>query len=64
LHNPKFVATFAFSLRMAVFTILLSILLMVPTVYWVHLRLPRLRPVVEFVTLLPFVVPAIVHVFG
>ncbi|MBA3948039.1 MAG: ABC transporter permease subunit [Herpetosiphonaceae bacterium] len=64
LHNPKFVQTFAFSLRMAVFTIVVSILLMVPTVYWVHLRVPRLRPMVEFVTLLPFVVPAIVHVFG
>jgi putative spermidine/putrescine transport system permease protein len=30
----------------------------------VHLRLPRLRPVLEFVTLLPLVIPAIVIVFG
>lgn len=37
---------------------------MVPTAYWVQLRLPRLRPVVEFITLLPLVVPAIVIVFG
>ena len=35
-----------------------------PTAYWVQLRLPRLRPVIEFITLLPFVVPAIVLVFG
>ena len=35
-----------------------------PTAYWVRLRLPRLRPVVEFITLLPFVIPAIVIVFG
>jgi putative spermidine/putrescine transport system permease protein len=36
----------------------------VPTAYWVRLRLPRVRPIVEFVTLLPFVVPAIVLVYG
>ena len=35
-----------------------------PTAYWVNLRLPRLRPVVEFITLLPLVIPAIVIVFG
>jgi putative spermidine/putrescine transport system permease protein len=39
-------------------------LLMVPTVYWVHLRLPRVRPAVEAVTILPFVVPPIVLVVG
>ena len=36
----------------------------VPTAYWVHLRMRHLRPLVEFITLLPFVVPAIVLVFG
>ena len=39
-------------------------LLIVPTAFWVRLRLPRLRPVVEFVTLLPFVIPPVVLVFG
>ena len=38
--------------------------LIVPTAYWVRLRLPRLRPIVEFVTLLPFVIPPVVLVFG
>ncbi len=37
---------------------------MVPTAFWVRLRMPRARPVVEFITLLPFVVPPIVLVFG
>lgn len=64
LTDPEFLRTFAFSFRMAVFTIILSILLIVPTAYWVHLRLRRLRPVVEFITLLPFVVPGIILVFG
>jgi len=62
--NPRFRETFVFSLEMAALTILLSTALLVPTVYWVHLRVPRARPLVEFITLLPFVVPAIVHVFG
>ena len=62
--NPKFLETFAFSLEMAFFTILVSVLLLVPTAYWVNLRAPRLRPLVELITLLPFVVPPIVHVFG
>ena len=32
--------------------------LFVPTIYWVHLRLPKLRPVIAFMALVPFVVPA------
>jgi putative spermidine/putrescine transport system permease protein len=64
LKDPKFYQTFLFSLQMAVWTILASTLLMVPTAYWVHLRLPRLRPVMELMTLMPFVIPAIVLVFG
>ena len=62
--DPQFVETFVFSNQMAVLTIFASLLLVVPTAYWVHLRLPRLRPLIEFITLLPFVVPAIVLVFG
>ena len=62
--DPKFLETFLFSNVMAVFTILTSLLLIVPTAYWVHLRMPRWRSAVEFVTLMPFVIPAIVLVFG
>lgn len=64
LGNPEFRATFAFSIVMALATIVVGVLLVVPTAYWVRLRLPRLRPVMEFVTLLPLVIPAIVIVFG
>ncbi len=39
-------------------------MIFVPTAYWVRLRLPQFRTAVEFITLLPFVVPAIVFVFG
>lgn len=64
LADPQFYRTFSFSLQMAVATIAASILLIVPTAYWVHLRLPQLRPVVELITLMPFVIPAVVLVFG
>jgi len=62
--DPQFRDTFIYSNKMAVITIIASLLLIIPTAYWVHLRLPRLRSLVEFITLLPFVIPAIVLVFG
>ena len=64
IGNPEFQATFGFSILMALATIVTGVLLVVPTAYWVRLRMPHLRPVVEFITLLPLVIPAIVIVFG
>lgn len=63
-NDPRFWQTFGFSVQMALLTIVVSTLLLVPTAYWVQLRAPRLRSAVELVTLLPFVVPSIVLVFG
>lgn len=62
--DTNFLPAFSESIVNAVATIFLSLLIVVPTAYWVTLRLPKLRPVVEFITLLPFVIPAIVLVFG
>ena len=42
----------------------LGVLIVAPTAFWVRMKLPKLRPVVEFVTLLPLVIPPIVIVFG
>jgi len=64
LADPKFQETFTYSVVMALVTILFGVLLVVPTAYWVRLKLPRLRPYIEFITLLPLVIPAIVIVFG
>jgi len=63
-EDPNFWDTIKFSLIIAVFTILVSIVLVVPTAYWIRLRLPKLRIMLEFISMLPFVVPAIVLVFG
>ena len=62
--DPRFQATFGYSVVAAIFTIIVGVLIVVPTAYWIRLRLPQLRPVVEFITLLPLVIPAIVIVFG
>ena len=64
LSDPAFWHTFGFSAASAVATILLGTLLVVPTAYWIRLKLPWLRPYVEFITLMPLVIPAIVLVFG
>jgi putative spermidine/putrescine transport system permease protein len=62
--DSKFASSLAYSFIVGVITVILSIALIVPTAYWVRLRAPRLRPIVEFVTLLPFVIPPVVLVFG
>jgi putative spermidine/putrescine transport system permease protein len=62
--DANFLPSFSESIINAAATIVLSLLIVVPTAYWVTLRLPKLRPVIEFITLLPFVIPAIVLVFG
>jgi putative spermidine/putrescine transport system permease protein len=64
LSTPAFYESFGFSLQMAVLTIIVGVLLVLPTVYWVQLKLPRLRPLLEFIALVPFVVPAVVLVYG
>lgn len=64
LGDAEFQRTFSYSLVMALVTIVFGVLLVVPTAFWVRLRLPAARPYVEFVTLLPLVIPAIVIVFG
>jgi putative spermidine/putrescine transport system permease protein len=59
-----FADAFTRSLLLAVLTVVLSLLLMVPTVVLVELRLPRLRTAVELLTLMPLVLPPIALVVG
>ena len=64
LNDPQFVATLLYSFTIGIITVIVSIGLIVPTAFWVRLRVPRLRRIVEFITLLPFVIPPILLVFG
>ena len=63
-NDSDFIKGFSFSILWGALTIIVGILIFVPTAYWVRLRLPQARTAVEFITLLPFVIPAIVFVFG
>ena len=62
--DAAFFSSLLYSFVIGLITIVVSTLIIVPTAYWVRLRLPRLRPIVEFVTLMPFVVPPVILVFG
>ena len=64
IGDPEFQATFTYSIMMALVTIVVGVLIVVPTAFWVRLKMPWARPYVEFITLLPLVIPAIVIVFG
>ncbi len=64
LQDPQFQATFTYSVVMSLVTIALGLALVLPAAIWVRIRLPRMRPVIEFITLLPLVIPVIVIAFG
>jgi putative spermidine/putrescine transport system permease protein len=52
------------SIKLAVITTLLTLVLMVPTTIYVHLRLPSIRPLLESITILPIVIPPVVLILG
>ena len=52
------------SLLLAVFTVVLMLAILVPTMIWVRLRAPWARGIVEFLCLLPLTIPALVIVVG
>lgn len=62
--DPRFWQGFRYSTIMAAITIVISVSIFVPTIYWMYLKVPQARPVMEVLTILPFIVPGIVLVFG
>ena len=52
------------SLVTAAIVMFLILVLIVPTVVWVHLKLPKLKRLVELICLIPLAIPAIVIVVG
>ena len=61
-HNVR--STFWLSVQIAFWTILLSLALMLWTVLWTTLKVRRMQPVVEFISILPYMVPPIAFVVG
>jgi putative spermidine/putrescine transport system permease protein len=62
--DPQFLKTFSFSLEMAIFTVIVGLALIVPTAIWVHLRVPKAKPIIDIFALLPFVIPPVILAFG
>jgi len=52
------------SVRLAIVTTLITLVLMIPTTVYVHLRLPHLRRALDGITILPIVIPPVVLIIG
>jgi putative spermidine/putrescine transport system permease protein len=52
------------SIRLAIVTTVITIALMLPTAVYVHLRLPKVRRLLEGITILPIVIPPVVLSVG
>jgi len=59
-QTSYFVTTLRNSLILSVATILVSLIVIVPTVYWVHTRLTGFKPLLDVLMILPFGIPTVV----
>jgi putative spermidine/putrescine transport system permease protein len=64
ISESGFTSSLGLSVRLAVVTTVITIALMLPTAVYVHLRLPKLRRLLEGITILPIVIPPIVLILG
>jgi putative spermidine/putrescine transport system permease protein len=64
INDPQFRQTFALSAQLALETIVISLVLVVPAAFWVNLRAPGLRNLINMLSTLSFVIPPIVLVSG
>jgi len=64
LDDPVLTDAIRTSILLAVLTVVGMVVLLVPTMVWVRLRVPRATRLVEFLCLLPLTIPALVIVVG
>lgn len=64
VRDPDLSAAIITSLLLALLTVAGMLVLLVPTMIWVRLRVPRATRLVEFLCLLPLTIPALVIVVG
>jgi putative spermidine/putrescine transport system permease protein len=64
ISQSGFASSLGLSVRLAVITTVITIVLMLPTAVYVHLRLPGLRRLMEGITILPIVIPPVVLIVG
>jgi putative spermidine/putrescine transport system permease protein len=64
VQDPELNSAIVTTLLLALFTVILMLVLLVPTMIWVRLRVPRAGRLLEFLCLLPLTIPALVIVVG
>jgi putative spermidine/putrescine transport system permease protein len=62
--NNEVLTAIGQSLLLCLTTVVLMLVLLLPTMIWVRLRLPKLSRIIEFLCLLPLTIPALVIVVG
>jgi putative spermidine/putrescine transport system permease protein len=62
--DHDFSQTLLLSLGLAFSATILSVVLVTPTAYWVQMRLPNARPLMDVLSLVPFAVPAVLLSLG
>jgi putative spermidine/putrescine transport system permease protein len=63
-HKEGLAQAISISMALAILVMFAVFALVVPTVIWVHLKLPKMRRLIELICLLPLAIPAIVLVVG
>ena len=64
ISYPGLLGAIEITVELAAITAIVMLVLLVPTMIWVRLKVPRLGRVIEFLCLLPLTIPAIVLVVG
>jgi putative spermidine/putrescine transport system permease protein len=62
--TPGFIPSLWLSVRLAFVTWLITLVIMIPTTVYVHLRVPNVRRVLESITILPIVIPPVALIIG
>lgn len=55
-----FVSTLRNSFILSIMAVLVGLIIVVPTVYWVHIRLSKAKPLLDILMILPFGIPTVV----
>ncbi len=58
--HPYFSITLTNSFIVSIAAVLVGLLFIVPTAYWVHTRVPAAKPLLDLLMILPFGIPAVV----
>lgn len=58
--HPYFSITLTNSFIVSIAAVAVSLIFILPTTYWVHTRVPRAKPLLDLLMILPFGIPAVV----